>query len=146
MVLKLERPLITSNQVEIQTSRIRFWCYIWYKAGKTNVNADALSRNPIDLENIEDYDMKAKNNFKLISWVWNFCHCLHYRRITSRVSDRIRCLQVSSWTISNSYIANKCKWIEILKNLKIFQWKKRRFRLFHRKIFKFFNMLKIILK
>ena len=34
--------------------------------------------------------------FKLISWVWNFCHCLHYRRITSRVSDRIRCRQVSS--------------------------------------------------
>ena len=27
----------------------------------------------------------------LISWVWNFGHCLHYRRITSRVSDRIRC-------------------------------------------------------
>ena len=26
----------------------------------------------------------SKNNFKLISWVWNFCHCLHYRRITSR--------------------------------------------------------------
>ena len=25
-----------------------------------------------------------------------FCHCLHYRRITSRVSDRIRCRQVSS--------------------------------------------------
>ena len=20
--------------------------------------------------------------YKLISWIWNFCHCLHYRRIT----------------------------------------------------------------
>ena len=34
------------------------------------------------------------------------CHCLHYRRFTSRVSDRIRCRQVSSQKISNSYIAN----------------------------------------
>ena len=30
----------------------------------------------------------------------------YYRRITNRGSDRIRCRQVSSWTISNSYIAN----------------------------------------
>ena len=37
-----------------------------------------------------------KESKKIISWVWNFCHCLHYRRITSRVSDRIRCRQVSS--------------------------------------------------
>ena len=36
------------------------------------------------------------NNFKLISWVWNFCHWLHYRRITSRVSDKVHCRQVSS--------------------------------------------------
>ena len=28
------------------------------------------------------YIPKIKN--KLISWVWNFRHCLHYRRITSR--------------------------------------------------------------
>ena len=34
-------------------------------------------------------------NVKLISWVWNFCRCLHYWWITSRVSDRIRCWQVS---------------------------------------------------
>ena len=35
-------------------------------------------------------------SIKLISWVRNFCHCPHYQRITSRVSDRIRCRQVSS--------------------------------------------------
>ena len=27
---------------------------VTYKAGKTNINADALSRNPIDIENIND--------------------------------------------------------------------------------------------
>ena len=45
------------------------------------------------------------NNFILVSWVRNSCHCLHYRRIISCVSARIRFRQVSSWTISNSYIA-----------------------------------------
>ena len=29
---------------------------VTYKAGKTNINADALSRNPIDIENINDND------------------------------------------------------------------------------------------
>ena len=55
------------------------------------------------------YEVVIIYHFKLISWVWNFCHCLHYRRITSRVSDRIRCRKVSLKIISNSYIANnKC--------------------------------------
>ena len=40
------------------------------------------------------YDMffhiSSNINFKSDSRVRNFCHCLHYRRITSQVSDRIR--------------------------------------------------------
>ena len=41
-----------------------------YKAGKTNVNADALSRNPIDLENIENnikINLIKQKNAKWIS-------------------------------------------------------------------------------
>ena len=38
---------------------------ITYKAGKTNVNADALSRNPIDLENIEHDDINNENNIEI---------------------------------------------------------------------------------
>ena len=36
-----------------------------YKAGKTNVNTDALSRNPIDLEDIENIDMSNKNSIEI---------------------------------------------------------------------------------
>ena len=36
-----------------------------YKAGKTNVNADALSRNPIDLEDIENDDINNKNRIEI---------------------------------------------------------------------------------
>ena len=33
-----------------------------YKAGKTNINADASSRNPIDIENINDNDNNEEVN------------------------------------------------------------------------------------
>ena len=36
-----------------------------YKARKTNVKADALSRNPIDLEDIENNDINNKNNIEM---------------------------------------------------------------------------------
>ena len=65
---------------------------------------------------------------KLGSWVRNFCHCLHYRKITSRVSDRIRCRQLSSYTISNSYVVIKQFKFEF-KEFEISLWKNRRFRL-----------------
>ena len=35
---------------------------VTYKAGKTNVNADALSRNPIDIENTNDNDNNEEVN------------------------------------------------------------------------------------
>ena len=38
-----------------------------YKAGKTNVNADALSRNPIDVENIEHNYMNNKTSLEVNS-------------------------------------------------------------------------------
>ena len=38
---------------------------VTYKAGKINVNADALSRNPIDLENIENDDGNNKNSIEI---------------------------------------------------------------------------------
>ena len=33
-----------------------------YKAGETNLHADALTRNPIDSEDIENYGINNKNN------------------------------------------------------------------------------------
>ena len=36
-----------------------------YKADKINVNADASSRNPIDLEDIENNDMNNKNSIEI---------------------------------------------------------------------------------
>ena len=38
---------------------------VTYKACKTNENADALSRNPIDLEDIKNDDIKNKNNIEI---------------------------------------------------------------------------------
>ena len=72
------------------------------------------------------------NNFKLDSWVRNFCNCQFYRRIISRVSDRIQ-MQVSSYTVSNFYIAIMQIKFQF-KELEIFIWKKRLFRLLVRAV------------
>ena len=63
MVSKLEGPLLTSNWWKLKLAEHNF--DVAYKAGKTNVNADALSRNPIDLENIENDNINNKNSIEM---------------------------------------------------------------------------------
>ena len=63
------KPLVWFQNSKDPCSRVTRWKLklaeydfdIAYKAGKTNVNADALSRNPIDLDDIENDDINNKN-------------------------------------------------------------------------------------
>ena len=43
------------------------------------------------------YDV-FKDSSILISWVWNFCHCLHYRRITIRVLNYFQSAVIPSYS------------------------------------------------
>ena len=66
------KPLVWFQNSKDPCSRVTRWelklaeydFYVAYKAGKTNVNADALSRNPIDLEDIENDDLIIKTVLK----------------------------------------------------------------------------------
>ena len=67
------KPLVWFQSSKDPCSRVTRWKLklteydfdVAYKAGKTNVNADALSRNPIDLEDIENNDINDKNNIEI---------------------------------------------------------------------------------
>ncbi|XP_046484824.1 uncharacterized protein [Neodiprion pinetum] len=62
------RPLVWVNSTNDPTSRVMRWrerlkefqYKIQYKAGKINTNADALSRNPVDIEKRDVYPIKFK--------------------------------------------------------------------------------------
>ena len=64
------KPLVWFQNLKDPCSRVTRWKLklaeyeidVTYKAGKTNINADALSRNPIDIENINDDDNNEEVN------------------------------------------------------------------------------------
>ena len=67
------KPLVWFQNSKDPCSRVTRWKLklaeydfdVIYKAGKTNVNADSLSRNPIDLENIENNVINNVNNIEI---------------------------------------------------------------------------------
>ena len=63
MVSQLERPCQRVTRWKLKLAEYAF--DIAYKAGKTNVNADALSWNPTDLEDIENVDINNKNRIEI---------------------------------------------------------------------------------
>ena len=70
------KPLVWFQNSKDPCSRVTRWKLILaeydfdvaYKEGKSNVNSDALSRNPFDLENIEHIyiDNKTSNEVNLV--------------------------------------------------------------------------------
>ena len=67
------KPLVWFQNSKDPCSRVTSWKLklaeydfdVAYKAGENNVNADALSRNPIDLEDIENNDINERNNIEI---------------------------------------------------------------------------------
>ena len=67
------KPLVWFQNSKDPCSRVTKWKFklaeydfdVTYKADKTNVNADALSRNHIDLENIENDDINNENSIEI---------------------------------------------------------------------------------
>ena len=67
------KPLVWFQHSKDPCSRITRWTLklteydfdVAYKAGKTNVNADSPSRNPIHLEDIKNDDINNKNSIEI---------------------------------------------------------------------------------
>ena len=58
-----------------------------YKAGKTNVNADALSRNPIDLDDIKNGDINNKSSIEINSIEQRNAKCKSDFKYKEKVPD-----------------------------------------------------------
>ena len=72
-LVTVHKPLVWFQNPKDPCSRVTRWKLklseydldVPYKAGKTNVNADALSRNHVDVENIEQNYMNNKNSIEV---------------------------------------------------------------------------------
>ena len=84
-----------------------------YKAGKTNVNADALSRNPIDLKNIENDVINNENNIEINLIKQKNAKCISDLKYHEKVPETdIACYEKIDYDIIEEKIENNFKKIK----------------------------------
>ena len=89
-----------------------------YKAGKTTVNADVLSRNPIDLGDIENNDINTKGSIEINSIEKRNGICMSdFEREEKVPETNLACYEKMDYDIIEENIKENIKRI-ILKNFK----------------------------
>ena len=115
------KPLIWFQNSKDPCSRVTRWKLklaeydfdVIYKAGKTNVNADALSRNPIDLENIENDDINNKNNIEINLIEQKNAKCISDLKYHGKVPETdIACYEEIDYVIIEEKVENNFKKIK----------------------------------
>ena len=115
------KPLVWFQNSKDPCSRVTRWKLklaeynfdVIYKAGKTNVNADALSRNPINLGNIENDVINNENTIEINLIKQKNAKCISDLKYHKKVPETdIACYEEIDYDIIEENIENNFKKIK----------------------------------